>query len=353
MTKLIYQDYAPCGLQKNKNISNSSRLAIKEAEKFGIDWEIIPGTQIVKLTYNKKERFYYHQIPCSTTALAKYVCNNKQITSRLLKRNGISVPNGFRIRRTYDASYLKEIFVSLKKPIVVKPNSGTWGENVTTSINSYQQYLTAIKLAFNYSGSENTTVMVEEMFKGDEFRILVSREKVIGVLKRVPANIIGDGINTIEKLINLKNLNRGNKGSNKSHFKIRMDKKLQEFLLAQKLSFKFVPQKGEQIFLRMVSNVSQGGDAIDYTDKVHQSVKEIALKTISTIPGLSFTGIDFMTKDITKPQTRDSYVIIEINDSPGFDIHDYPYQGKNRHAAKEFLFLIFPELREKNNFVLS
>ncbi len=347
MTKLIYQDYSPCGLKKNKNISNSSRLAIREAEKFGVDWEIIPGTQIVKLTYKNKDRFYYHQIPCSTTALAKYVCNNKQITSNLLKRNGISVPKGFRIRKEYNEAYLKEIFSSLKKPVVVKPNSGTWGENVTTSVNSYQQYLTAIKLAFSYSGSKNTTVVVEEMFKGDEYRILVSREKVIGVLKRVPANIIGDGNNNIEKLINLKNLNRGNKGSDKSHFKIRMDKKLQEFLLEQKLSFKFIPKKGEQIFLRMVSNVSQGGDAIDYTDEVHQSVRDIALKTISMIPGLSFTGIDFMTEDITKSQTNDSYVIIEINDSPGFDIHDYPYQGKNRHAAKEFLFLIFPELRKK------
>jgi len=52
-----------------------------------------------------------------------------------------------------------------------------------------------------------------------------------------------------------------------------------------------------------------------------------------------------MTKDISKKQTKDSYVIIEINDTPGFDIHDYPYKGKNRHAAREFLYLIFPELR--------
>lgn len=96
--------------------------------------------------------------------------------------------------------------------------------------------------------------------------------------------------------------------------------------------------------MRKVSNVSQGGDAIDFTDQAHPSVIEIALKTIRAIPRLSFTGMDFMTKDITKPQTKDSYVIIEINDSPGFDIHDNPYQGKNRHAAREFLYLMFPEL---------
>ena len=77
MSKLIYKYYSPTGLKKNKNLSNSSRLVIEEAEKHGIVWKIIPGTQIVTLTYRGIERSYYHQIPSSTTALAKYACNNK------------------------------------------------------------------------------------------------------------------------------------------------------------------------------------------------------------------------------------------------------------------------------------
>jgi hypothetical protein len=66
---------------------------------------------------------------------------------------------------------------------------------------------------------------------------------------------------------------------------------------------------------------------------------------VRAIPGLSFAGIDFMTTDITQPQTEDSYVIIEVNTSPGFDIHDSPYVGKNRHSALEFLYLMLPELK--------
>lgn len=112
------------------------------------------------------------------------------------------------------------------------------------------------------------------------------------------------------------------------------------------MNFYSIPQKGKRIYLRRVSNVSQGGAAIDFTDKVHSSVKEIALKAINAVPGLSFAGIDFLSKDITKKQTQDSYIIIEINDSPGFDIHDFPYEGENRHAAREFLFLMFPELKK-------
>jgi glutamate--cysteine ligase len=202
-------------------------------------------------------------------------------------------------------------------------------------------------VAADFSSDEDSGVIIEEMFQnGEEYRILASQEKVIGIVKREPANVIGDGRSTIKKLITLKNKEdiRGIKGSDKSHLKIRMDKNLKNYLAEQNLDLSTVVAAGRKVYLRQVSNISQGGDAIDFTDLAHKSVHEIALKAIRTIPGLSFAGIDFMTLDITQPQTKDSYVIIEINDSPGFDIHDAPYVGQNRHAADEFLKLMFPEL---------
>ncbi|MCA9369485.1 bifunctional glutamate--cysteine ligase GshA/glutathione synthetase GshB, partial [Candidatus Woesebacteria bacterium] len=202
---------------------------------------------------------------------------------------------------------------------------------------------------FAYGGTHSKTIIIEEMFAGEEYRILATREKVIGILNRRPASVLGNGVDPIKILIQEKNKNplRGVKNGTASHLKIRMDQKMKNTLAEQGLSFDTIPEEGERIFLRNVSNVSQGGDAIDFTDLVHPSVNEIALKAIRAIPGLSFAGVDFLSTDITKPQTKDSYVIIEINDSPGFDIHDYPYEGENRHAAREFLFLMFPELRSK------
>jgi len=347
LSKYIYKYFSPEGLKKSKNVSNSSHLIIKEAEKFGVDWKIIPGTQIVKLTYKGQEKSYYHQIPTATTALAVYATKNKKITSNLLQQSGISVPRGFRIRRDFSNEYLTEVFNKLQKPIVVKPIDGTWGENISLNITTPDQYFEAVDLPFAYSQKKKTGIIVEEMFDGTEYRVLCTRDKVIGILKRVPANVIGNGEDTIKKLIQEKNTEeiRGPKESNKSHLRIIMDKKLKKYLAERDMNLETVPAKDELVYLRKVSNISQGGDAYDYTDIAHPSVKEIALQAINTIPGLAFAGIDFMSNDITKKQTKDSYVIIEINDSPGFDIHDIPYQGKNRHAAREFLFLIFPELR--------
>lgn len=348
MSGLIYQLYSPNGLVENKPVSNSSRLVLIEAEKYGVSWRIIPGTQIVELTYNGVSKTYYHQVPSNTSALAKYACNNKKTTSNLLQLAGVSVPKGYRIKRESEEKYYKTVYQALKKPLVVKPSNGAHGSNISVGIRTYDDYLKAVENAFEYSGKkQQATIIVEEMFDGTEYRILTTREKVIGVLYRRPASVLGDGIHTIEELIAIKNtqpIRSGKKGTC-SHLKIRKDKKLLEYLREQKLEYSTIPSEGERVFLRRVSNISQGGDAIDFTDKVHESVKQIALRAIRAIPDLAFTGVDIISSDITKQQTDETYVVIEINDSPGFDMHDYPYKGKNRHAAREFLFLLFPELR--------
>lgn len=349
MLPLIYEFYGPAGVAKSKNVSNSSRLVLEEAERLGIGWEILSCTQLIELTYRGKSKTYHHQIPASTTAVANYTCRNKKVTTSLLYNNGISVPRGFRISHKNTAEYLKSAFHTLQKPVVVKPSDGSWGEAITVNINTFQDFLTAVDAALDLSGGKRSTAIVEEMFQGTEYRILATKEKVIGVLHRRPASVVGDGKSSIKKLIKQKNTNqiRGIKGGTTSHLKIRMDAKMLKLLQEQGRDFDSVPPNGERVFLRLVSNISQGGDAIDFTDKVHPSVKEISLRAIQAIPGLSFAGIDFMSKDITKEQTSDMYVIIEINDSPGFDIHDYPYKGKNRHTAREFLYLIFPELKQQ------
>lgn len=346
MSVLQYHYFSPTGLAVEKHVTNSSRLVINEAEKRGIAWKIHPGTQVVTLTYNGVSRSYYHQVPSSTTAIAKYISNQKKVTSNILQQAGLRVARSFRVMPKHDEQYLRSVFEILLKPLVVKPNNGTWGLHITVGITTYEEYLAAIKLAAAYSNNNQSYAVVEEMFTGDEFRILLTQDRVIGVLKRVPAHVVGDGTHTIQQLITKKNREpiRNAQDFRKSHKKIRITDDVRQNLLKQNVTLETVPKNNSVIQLRNVSNVSQGGDAIDVTDSVHPSVTKLALKAIRAIPGLSFAGIDFMTKAVDQPQTDQSYIILEINDSPGFDIHDYPYRGKNRHAAEAFLQLLFPEL---------
>jgi D-alanine-D-alanine ligase-like ATP-grasp enzyme len=347
----IYQHFSPKGLRLDKRVSNSSRLVLKEAEQHGVSWIINPGTQVVQLSYAGKEASYYHQVPSSTTALAIYTAQDKKTTGHLLDAAGVSVPKGYRVMPSDTFEYHEEVYNALKKPLVVKPSNGDLGDNITIHITTYPEYQEALVLALSYDSKEPSAI-VEEMFEGKEYRILATQDKVIGILNRVPANVIGDGSSSIRQLIAQKNAEeiRSEDGLH-SHLKIKMDADLRRNIIKQGLTLDSILQPDQEIFLRKVSNISKGGDAIDCTDLAHPSVKAIALKAMRTIPGLAFGGIDFMTKDITKEQTSDSYVIVELNDSPGFDIHDAPYIGENRHAAQEFLYLMFPQLRIKKVLV--
>lgn len=345
MPKFIYEYSSPKGTRLNKRVSNSSRLILVEAEKHGVAWKIIPDIQIIELSYKGKNVSYSHQIPSSTTALAMYASHNKRTSASLLRHAGIKVPKGYQVEPKDTDVYLKEVYENLKKPLVVKPNNGDLGDNITVNIKTFLAYKQALKNAFSYDRKEPGAI-VEEMFTGKEYRILATQDKVIGILNRVPANVIGDGVKSIQELIAQKNAEKiRSEDGEHSHLKIKIDEDLLSNLYEQDLTLESVIARGEKVFLRKVSNISKGGDAIDCTDLAHKSVKQIALKAMKALPGLTFGGIDFMTTDITKPQTDESYVIIEINNSPGFDIHDYPYVGKNRHTAREFLYLLYPQLR--------
>ncbi|MBU0975119.1 hypothetical protein KKD03_05470 [Patescibacteria group bacterium] len=71
MSQLIYESHSPKGIVKNKNISNSSRLVLDQAEKFGVKRNVIPCTQLIELTFKNNKQTFYHQVPSTTTALAK------------------------------------------------------------------------------------------------------------------------------------------------------------------------------------------------------------------------------------------------------------------------------------------
>lgn len=342
-----YKRFTPKGLVNDRPITSSTRLILREAKALGMKIEHLLGTNTFVLRYKGKVRNFFFQNPGSNSATGMYIANSKRNTRNLLQNNGISIPRGYAIKMNDTYNLKKEVYDTLKKPLVVKPDKGTQGKAITVKVENISEYFEALKKAANYAKRKDAWIIVEEQLVGfDEYRVLATQKKVIGIIKRVPANVVGDGISNLRKLIKIKNLDprRGEARFHPPLFKIQFDDEMKEYLQKHGLSWRSIPQKGEIVYLRGVSNISMGGDSIDFTDDVHESVKEICLKAINLIPGLSLGGVDFMSKDITKKQTAGIYAIIEVNNSPGIDIHDYPYKGKKRNAGIEFLKVLFGEL---------
>jgi cyanophycin synthetase len=346
---VYYQRRALAEDKRSKKVISDVLAIIETAKQLGIEVEHIPYTELVKLNYRGCEAYLYHRTPPHTTATAQVCCSNKTITRNLLIRAGLSVPKGYLLKDSDSREYQLKVFNDLEKPLVVKAIDGSEAIAVTTNIKSQKQYSEALKESFSYDRADEKRALVERMFGGKEYRILVNRERVIGIIERLPANVIGDGQHTIKELIKLKNEDprRGNKKDDKALFKIKIDQKMKDFLAKSKLSLDSVVKNKQQVFLRTHStlNISLGGDTIDVTNKVHPSVKKIAVRAIQAIPGLTWTGIDYLTKDIYAPQKKDDYAILELNSSPRLIWQAQPYSGSKQPVLEEFLKNIFPELK--------
>ena len=179
--------------------------------------------------------------------------------------------------------------------------------------------------------------IVIEFLKGREYRFLVIDGKIEGILNRVPANVRGDGKASIRELVTEKNkdLLRG-EGHKTPLEKINLSESESMFLKSQNLSFDYKPDKGEIVYLRENSNISTGGDSIDYTDIISKPYKDLAIKS-AEIVGAKLCGVDMMIEDIEEEPTQDNYGIIELNFNPAVHIHSFPYRGRNRKIGDKIL----------------
>ncbi|PIR93725.1 hypothetical protein COT97_05155 [Candidatus Falkowbacteria bacterium CG10_big_fil_rev_8_21_14_0_10_39_11] len=325
----------------------STYLLAAEADNRGIKVNIVADDAmtskgvVLELIYRKHKEYIVGQRTARTSAVAYWIQQNKQVAKYFFARNGISVSEG----DAFNYKQEKEIIKYCKKigyPVVIKPVMGVQGKSVYLEVRSdkrVREILKALKGKFS-------NILIEKQYHGDEYRLFATKDKFVAATWRIPANVEGDGVHNLQELIKIKNKDpRRGADHAKSLVRIKVDDVVKDYLKGQKKTLKYIPQKGQKVYLRPNSNLSTGGDSIDFTDKIHPKVKQLAVKVINAIPGLAFGGIDFMTKDITKAPVKNNYIIIEVNDSPMISMHHIPYEGKARNAAKAIIDMIFPETK--------
>jgi len=328
----------------------SSIILAEEALKRGIKINHINRYQkrmaFLELSYKKHFEYIAGQNVSQTSFTGNYATSNKALTKSLLARAKINIAKGKLFGRD-DIGKAQDFINKIGYPIVIKKKDGTHGDSVFVGIKNRKMRDEAISCILK----ENDDVLIEKEFRGKEYRIIATRNKFVAATNRIPANVIGDGIHTIRELIENKNNDpkRGNSFFERKPLrKIKVDNIVKQNISEQNMTLNTILSKKEKIYLRKTSNLSTGGDSIDVTDQVHSDIKKIAVKTIKAIPGLAYAGVDFMTnQDISKKPTKSSYIIIEINASPGIFMHHSPYQGKSRNVAKEVIDILFPETKGK------
>jgi cyanophycin synthetase len=319
----------------DSELGPSTRAIVDAAERRGIPWVRADEQSIVRLGYGKYRRYVESTIADSTRVIGVDIAGDKDLTKRFLDSAAIPVPRGEVVKSREEAI---TAFRSFKGPVVVKPLDGNQGKGVSLNLTTEQQVAEAYDIACGISPN----VIVERMLRGRDFRLVVVGGKLVAASERMPAHVWGDGVHTIQELIDFENRNPARGADHEKPLtQIKVDPVAHAILKKYNRNLDDVPGERDLVLLRESANLSTGGSARDVTDAVHPSIRKIAERAARAV-GLDVCGIDLVVEDITAPMDMRSGGIVEINAAPGIRMHHYPTQGQPRDVGAAIVDMLYP-----------
>lgn len=335
----------PYLLSGYETMEMSTQLMMFDAIQYGVEVEIIDeAEQFIRLAHGDHVEYVQKGNKSSKdNYVSQLMMDNKTVTKKVLHRHGFNVPQGFESHAIDEA--LERYSEIQNKTVVIKPKSTNFGIGITVFNQppSQEDYAQALEFAFK----EDDTVLVEEYIAGTEYRFFVLDGETIAVLLRVPAHVIGDGKSTVDELVDDKNADPLRGEGHRSPLEKIAKGEIEIFTLKEQgYTFESIVPEGEIAYLRTSSNISQGGDSIDYTDKMHPAYKQVAAD-IAEVLGAKISGIDLIIPDYTvAPEDTEgrAYVCLEANWNPAMHMHQYVAKGEGQHVTKRILAYLFEEL---------
>jgi len=253
---------------------------------------------------------------------ARKLSKDKMSSLTVLDKNNIQTTLG-KIFKLDNFENIREYCAELLKSseIVIKKNFGKGGKHVYIHIKNMDEVKEVVSKMKSDTEDKIEEVIIEKHFVGENYRVLVMDGEVLDIIHRLPANVIGNGVHTVQELIDQKNFY---KKENKDRYLISPAK-----IDFSKISLDLVPLKGERFNITPLASLSLGGDVrrINLTKISEKLISEF--KKIQELSGLVLCGIDIISKDLEKSDA--TFVVNEYNTSPGMSLHylaDYEYSLK-------------------------
>ena len=284
--------------------------------------EIKPFNQSIDL-YRARlhdKYLYFMNLPRPETVMTSNLAwiDDKYLLKQKLLQHNFPAPQGGSFTSFAEAS---KNFRNLDRPVIVKPRAGSRGRHTTTLVHTEEEF----KQAFRVAKQLCHWVMVEEHLFGDVQRATVIGGKFIGMLGGSPPRVTGDGVSTIEELIQIKNSIRPPK--------VKEIKINPYFMQRQGLALSTILPAGKTVDLSEKIGVNYGGTSYDCTKKTHPDTKQM-FEELGKFLNISIIGFDFIIPDVSKSYKEQKSGIIEANGAPFIQLHHDPLYGESINAAK-------------------
>lgn len=308
---------------KTPKLNPYGQIIVTEAKRRGIQVDILDAKAgFFELSFGGRTIRCRESLTDLTSAYSLSLCDDKRLTRKVLKKEGLNtVVQKVAGNWQEDLLFLKE-----HKQVVVKPKSGEQGQGIAVDLRGQKDLKKAIKNAAKF----DSTVLLEKFYPGFDVRVIVIGYKVVAAAYRKPAQVVGDGRSSVQKLID--KANRRKKAIYGGESKITIDDELLRFLKKQKLTLDSIIKTDEIIVLKKTANVHTGGTIHDMTSLLNLEVKNACVRAAQSL-GIPVVGFDLILPKLD----GNDYVFIEANERPGLANHE-PQPTQER-----FIDLLFPQ----------
>jgi cyanophycin synthetase len=268
------------------------------------------------------------------SALSLNITNDKLRSKAFLEAWNIPTPDTL----FYTDNNNAENFLNKYSSCVVKPRIGSHGDGITVGVKDKEDLYKAIKQAQTI----HPKVLLQQQITGDDHRLLFIDYKFVAAVKRSPAYIIGDGVNTIREIVEQsnaqksiiwENIRNGVTSADDTRGSISKTP-IDEIIAARGENIlNQVPALGVKVQLLDKANVSLGGQTEDITDLVNHELTYKLSKMLKNID-LPLCGVDVLSTNISSSLDENNSYVIELNAAPGLRLHELPTEGKPRHVCE-------------------
>ncbi|WP_121638833.1 hypothetical protein [Virgibacillus sp. Bac330] len=320
------------------------RWHVKDSEKFKemSTWYVDNPGQLFSLRSESHTHYFFRTRGDKVTNDAVRIGKDKDLTKQALSRADVPVPKGRQFTNEEPDEAIVAYANEIGYPVVIKPIDGSFGRGVISNITTSGELIHSVSYLRSELGYQD--IILEKHISGNDYRLYVVGDKVVGAMHRVPPNVVGDGVNSIQALIQLKNEQRSLNPRLES-CPIPVNDEIIDFIGRKGYTLDSVPEKGAHIYLSDKCNISIGGDPIDVLDTLDETTKNIAVNALNAVDGLTHGAVDVIVDE--KAEAEERAVVIELNPTAQIGGLLFPIKGKARDIPAAIIDFYFPETAGK------
>lgn len=316
-------------------MDKSAQLYYNSALALGLPTQVLPELTGFEVKLGKHRYHFRGGDTPFNRGCAVGIASNKYCTNKLLERAGLPVPNADVVHYEYYSELaVTELMERLTFPVVIKPTAGTaLGLDVICNIPDLDMLNTCLKKTF----TRHEYLSIEEYHADlNSYRVLIFRNKVIGVVQRFSARVVGDGVHSIEELIEIENQTREVLSKTVTLGRICVDDESLMLLRELSMTVHSIPKDQEVIILCYTCNASRGGTMESLGKQISKKNAKLLCHAANVL-GLTYVGFDVNCHDLFTPIAQSGGVIIEANYNPDVSIHEHPLMGVPNKVSKVLL----------------